>query len=418
MKDRWMVAAVLLAAALGFTFAALSTSDAAEHLDRQVHSIHCSIVPGAGAATSAESGCMVAMMSPYSSMFRQSVWGGIPIALPAMGVFAFIAFWAAFLLVTGRHKDRAGIGFLLAATLLPLAVSVLMFVISIVSLSKICAVCAGIYLSSTIAFTFAIFAARSAVTAHSGAIAETVPVDAAGGAATPQKPELSKGSLGIAFLAGNVFVIVPILVYVNRLPDYSRFSEGCGRLERAEDAYAVMVPLGPQTRGPEVVEILDPLCPACKAFEERLAASDLAQGMRRKAILFPLDSTCNWMVEEAVHPGACTVSEAVLCARDKSDEVLAWAFAEQESIKEAARRSPAAAERLVRDRFPDLARCVGTPAVKTRLNRSLRWAVANRLPVLTPQLWVGGRKLCDEDVDLGMDFTLSRMLARAEGGRR
>ena len=36
--------------------------------------------------------------------------------------------------------------------------------------------------------------------------------------------------------------------------------------------------------------------------------------------------------------------------------------------------------------------------------------MSNRLPVLTPQLYVEGRKLCDEDTDLGMDFALSHML--------
>ena len=58
------------------------------------------------------------------------------------------------------------------------------------------------------------------------------------------------------------------------------------------------------------LEILDPLCPACKAFEQRLDTSGYADRLDRRAILFPLDNTCNWMITETTHPGACTISEA------------------------------------------------------------------------------------------------------------
>ena len=37
----------------GAMFAGVSTADFISHLDRQVHSIHCSIIPGAGAQLSA-----------------------------------------------------------------------------------------------------------------------------------------------------------------------------------------------------------------------------------------------------------------------------------------------------------------------------------------------------------------------------
>jgi hypothetical protein len=46
----------------------------------------------------------------------------------------------------------------------------------------------------------------------------------------------------------------------------------------------------------------------------------------------------------------------------------------------------------------------------------MRWIVANNLRVLTPQVFVGNVKLCDEDVDLGLDYTLSHMLERQARG--
>jgi len=82
---------LIVAAVAGLTFAGVSTYDFVAHLDRQVHSIHCSFVPGMGATdTAGSSGCYLTLMSPYSSIFRKTIWGGLPIALPAMAVFAFL----------------------------------------------------------------------------------------------------------------------------------------------------------------------------------------------------------------------------------------------------------------------------------------------------------------------------------------
>jgi hypothetical protein len=166
------------------------------------------------------------------------------------------------------------------------------------------------------------------------------------------------------------------------------------------------------SRGAPVIEVLDPLCPACRAFEQRLAASGLAEALDRKAVLFPLDNTCNWMVTETTHPGACTVSEAVLCAGKRAPEVIAWAFEQQDTIRDAARVRPEAAAEIVKQRFPELKECVGSPEAKSRLNKSLRWAVTNGIRVLTPQLYIDNVKLCDEDVDLGLEYTLANMLDR------
>jgi hypothetical protein len=71
---------VLAAFALaGVIFAGVSTYDFIAHLDRQVHAITCSIVPGIGAKdASGASGCHTVRMSPYSLVMRDLTWGGIP----------------------------------------------------------------------------------------------------------------------------------------------------------------------------------------------------------------------------------------------------------------------------------------------------------------------------------------------------
>lgn len=413
----WLVV-VLVGATIGLVFAGISTYDFVQHLDRQVHTLHCSFIPGGG-HDAGESGCQVAMMSSYSSVMRTRVWGGVPISLPAMAVFAFIGLFAIDLLLTRRKNDPRATAFLAAATALPALVSLIMLVISLSKLGTTCKLCVAIYTASALCVVGGIMTWRQAVRdaaigkATSGAKLEAI----------SDSPPASNGFLGAAFGIGVAFVLVPVLLYLALAPDHSRFIGTCEGLAQPTDPYGVMVNVDRRGGTVPAVEILDPLCPACKAFEGRLEQSGYAGRLARKAILFPLDNTCNWMVTEATHPGACTVSEAVLCAGDRAPEVIAWAFEVQDSVRAAAKTDPKAAERIVKEKFPDLASCVGSPEAKSRLNKSLRWAVTNNIRVLTPQLFIvenkpdgtpNSTKLCDEDVDLGLDFTLSRMIERYE----
>ena len=170
------------------------------------------------------------------------------------------------------------------------------------------------------------------------------------------------------------------------------------------------------SEGPvDAIEVLDPLCAACRGFEERLAASTLGPELGRRGLLFPLDAKCNWMVSSSMHPGACSVSEAILCAPDSAREILAWSFENQDAIMEAERAREGAAAEMVGAQFPAVQACVGSPDARTALHRGLRWAVQNEIPVLTPQLFVEGTKLCNEDTDLGLEYVLSRMIANAKG---
>jgi hypothetical protein len=232
------------------------------------------------------------------------------------------------------------------------------------------------------------------------------------GAPAPVSPRY----LAAAFGLGVLLVAVPAAAYMALAPDHSVFVGACGDLLEGEDAYNVMVPVDRHRGGVPAIEVLDPLCPACRAFESRLDASGMRPELDRSAVLFPLDSECNWMVDDRKHPGACAISEAALCAGEHAGDVVEWAFAQQEAITAAAAESDDGARKLAAQQFPELARCIGSATAKSKLNKSLRWAVRNQLPVLTPQLYVGGAKLCDEDIDLGMEFALSRMIERSRAG--
>jgi uncharacterized membrane protein len=435
-QQPWLVL-VLVGATVGLVFAAVSTYDFVQHLDRQVHSLHCSFIPGV--THTGESGCQVAMMSPYSSVMRTGVWGGIPISLPAMSVFAFLVFYTLDLLVTRRKDDPRATGFLALASVLPAATSAVMLGISLSKLGTVCKLCVCIYIASAVVFVGALVVWRSAAAARRGqpfeppveherhrgepafvgraraaSSGQLVAVGAPGVSTAPA----SGGFIAAMFAVGVAFVAIPIALYLAMSPDHARFIGTCEGLSRPDDTYGIMVRVDrASTRGAPTIEVLDPLCPACKAFEQRLEASGLGDRLDRKAVLFPLDNTCNWMVTEATHPGACTVSEAVLCAGDKAPDVIAWAFEEQERIRNETRADPAAAARIIKQRFPNLASCVGSPDARSRLNKSLRWIVANNIRVLTPQIFIDRVKLCDEDVDLGLEYTLSSMLERHAAGK-
>ncbi len=411
MRPRLFTIPFIVAALAGLVFSSFATYDFVEHLDRQVHGIHCSFIPGlTDTDASATSGCHVTMMSPYSSVFRTEMWGGLPVSLPGMAVFAFLLFRGLDLVFNRREDERGATVFLVAAAGLPFLTSLGMGYLSLVTLGAACKLCIGIYVSSTIALAAAVGIWRSAAAPRLG--------EDLGIVGEPAEEETSPGMLGhaLSFGQGVGFVAIPTLVYCIVMPDYSGYIGSCGALPKPEDTYGTMVALDENTGKPVTIEVFDPLCPACKAFERRLAASGLDAELNRKAMMFPLDNTCNWMVGSTLHPGACTVSEAVLCAGDKADVVIDWAFENQDAIRANTSADPEAAARMVAEKFPDLKSCVGSSTVRSKLNKSLRWAVANQLQVLTPQIYVEGVKLCDEDTDLGMDFALTRMIAQHTAG--
>jgi len=395
MSSRHLIAIVFVAALLGFGFAAASTYDFAAHLDRQVHSLHCSFIPGLSSSSPGGSeGCQVTLMSPYSSLFRQTFWGGIPVSLLAMAVFMGVAALAGLMLLVRAELDLLALFSLLVLGTIPVAASLVMGSIAAFKLHAACKQCIGIYLTSLAVGVCALLAYRHGSAAISSR--------RAGPTHRQWLLALPLTALLLVMLTGS---------YVLAMPRYDTFAKGCGSLPHLEDRHGVLVHLpaeSPNAR--KALEIFDPLCPACKAFEERLRASRLDKQLQRDLLLFPLDNTCNWMIDNAMHPGSCAVSLAVLCAGERAKEVVDWAFAEQQRIQQQTLRDKNAAAQLVAERFPELRACTTSSVTKARLSQSLRWAVRNQVPVLTPQFYVDGKRLCDEDTDLGLEYTLARML--------
>jgi uncharacterized membrane protein len=373
---------------LGLVFAGLSTLDYAEHLDRKLHDVHCSLIPGLATGADQENACRTAMYSIYAALFRGQYWGGVPVSLFALGAFSFFAGFSLYLVISGTAASRKAYQFFAAAGVTPLAVSLVMAVISVTQLGTLCKTCVGIYLSSAVVAAGALLGLRDL---------RREPV---GG---PLRPVLWLGALGIA-------AVIPALVYVAAMPNHRPYLGNCGKLAKTVEAHGALIRMKtPASRTPAFI-FEDPLCPTCKAFHQRIAGEGALDRLDVQEVLFPLDSDCNWMLTEALHKGACTLSKAVICGGDRARQVLEWAYDNQESLARAGKAGDAVLRDRIKERWGnDMLTCMDSPATKTRLNNNLHFASDNAVPVSTPQLYLGERKVCDEDTDLGLRYTLTQL---------
>jgi hypothetical protein len=90
--------------------------------------------------------------------------------------------------------------------------------------------------------------------------------------------------------------------------------------------------------------------------------------------------------------------------------MMDWAYANQEALAAAGKNGPKALAAQVEQRWgKELVQCMHKNETTQRLNRHLHYAVDNALPVSTPQIFLGGKRLCDEDIDIGLMFALQKL---------
>lgn len=376
----------------GLVFAALSTLDYASHLDRGLHDLHCSFIPGVEVA-GGEEGCRTALNSRYAALFKTALWGGVPISAFGLGCFAYLL-GHAFFMANSQEPTRARALLYAALAVSPALVSAIMFGISWFELGAICKTCVGIYLASVALAVSGIGLLRA--TSQQGS--SGVPLSARAGA-------LGAGALGAMLL----FVLTPSAVYAALAPDHSARVTECGALDASKAGHDALVSLPGSAGSRSALFFEDPLCPTCKSLHERLRDAGALGRLNVELALLPLDSECNWMLQQPVHPGACSLSKAVLCAKAPG-EMLDWIYEHQAELAEAGRASPALLEQKVARRFgAELTRCMGARATRLRLERHLRFAVNQKVALSTPQVFIEGQRLCDEDIDMGLMFALDHL---------
>jgi len=374
----------------GLVFAGISSLDYASHLDRGLHDLHCSFIPGAEASSTAE-GCRTALNSPYAALFKKQLWGGIPISLFGIGCFSFLLGHALSIANSGSRTRRSA-GLLYGALAIsPLFVSATMFAISWFELGTICKTCAGIYLASVVL-------AVSGV----GVIVST----------WAERAPLSSRSFGLAalvLLGMLAWVLAPSAVYAAFAPDHTPFVTQCGQIKLPKEAHDALLKLPGTSARRSAIFFEDPLCPTCKSLHERLRAAGVLDRLDAELVVFPLDSDCNWMLEQPLHPGSCTLSKALLCAKVPA-QMLDWAYEHQTELADAGKAGTKAITQLLGQRWgADMTRCLADRTTLTRLNRHLHYAADNGIAVSTPQVFIDGQRLCDEDIDMGLMFALGKL---------
>jgi uncharacterized membrane protein len=451
-QPRWPAVLALFASLLGLAFAISSTIDYASHLDRQIHDIHCSFIPGLGASQAADTGCRAAMYSPFAALFRDRYWGGVPISLFALGAFAFFAAFSLYLLLARESAPRRASHFLLLAGVTPLLVSILMAIISAVRLGTFCKTCVGIYTASAllaVAGVAAFIHDRKALqrVAAARAAPQIAPPRAA---PKPAESDPAEGEAGVAVAAppaavaptrhesdpaiprerrtGGVllipswllglglFSIAPAILYISALPSYTGYISGCGKLEKPTEPNGALIRVASPRATQPATLFIDPLCPTCKALHQRLEAEKILEKLDVTLVLFPLDNECNWMLDRPLHPGACVVSKAILCSDHRAMQVLEWAYDNQEDLLAAAKAGAGVVNvrAMIREKWQGLEACIESKETTLRLNRMLRYIVNNHLPVSTPQMFLGDTRVCDEDTDMGLAYTMRKLAPSLE----
>jgi uncharacterized membrane protein len=391
-RSRVFAILALVASTFGLVFGAFSTFDYAAHLDRQVnHAIHCSFIPGVPPSTDMDSPCRTAMYSPYAALLRDKWWGGVPISLFAVGAFTFFIAFTAYLVLAGARASKRSWMLLSLLGVMPFCASVLMFFISLTRLGAFCKVCVGIYVSSTVLAVAAGFGWSTVRRETGRPLGSIVP------------PLASLAGLGVA-------AILPAVAYVSALPDFKPYLSSCGKLAIPTESHGALLKLPTKNPVQPATLFVDPLCPTCKAFHERLEGEGALERLDVQLVLFPLDSECNWMLEDPLHPGACVLARAVLCGGARARDVLEWSYANQEDLRATAKTSKDALKAKIAKQWgADLASCIDAKATTVKLNQNLQYAVANHVQVSTPQLYLDDQRLCDEDTDLGLRYALAQL---------
>jgi hypothetical protein len=377
---------------LGLVFAAYSSIDYAQHLDRHLHDVHCSLIPGLVSGADEENPCRAAMYSAYSALFRGSYWGGIPISLFALGAFSFFLGLSTYLFFAGSSASRRLLVFFAATGVTPLVVSALMFFISVTKIGSLCKTCVGIYLSSALLAAGAFLAYRSLGDPFS---------------------ERSAGKWGPPLLLAAALLgstLLPSLVYASAVPDERPYLRSCGKLDKPVESHNALIKMRTPLSVRPATLFEDPLCPTCRAFHQRMVAEGAFDRLEVQLALFPLDSECNWMLSNPLHPGACIVSKAVICGGEQARQVLEWAYDQQDDLVKVAKGGDAQLRALIGRRWgPQVLSCLDASSTKVKLNQELHFAADNAIPVSTPQMYLGDLKVCDEDTDLGLRYTLGQL---------
>lgn len=271
--------------------------------------------------------CDRVLTSPYAKL------GGISVAWLALASYLGLAALFALAARTGRDDSRVRLlGLGTVGVIGALVFSAYMAVTAAIRIEALCLLCTGLYAVALVNAGLAAAAFRSV--RHAGGPSPLPPMLAA---ATFLVSALGVTALG--FLTWTNSTEAPISASIVTADDvkkadpefYAWFTSqpkvGLSTLVRSEQVASL-----PHDKV-VLVDFFDLECAHCK--KNYLLIKDLvARRGQQIAIVhrhFPLDATCNDVVEVSVHPNACRAAEAVECAglQGKHEEMIDILFANQ-----------------------------------------------------------------------------------------
>ncbi len=349
------------------------------HTDPSYHAV-CNL--------SAEVNCETVAQSPYA------VFLGLPVAV--WGLCGYLAM--ALLALHRPRARRSGLGWpgllvlltgVAAAAIVPLAA------ISKLAIHSVCLVCMASWAVTAVLLVLSLLAAR-----REGGVAEAIRADL---------DELRRHK-ALAIAGALATVAVPGLLRL-AVPRYWSQTER-SRVERLPHGIDVQgLPwIGAADPGLVLVEFSDYQCPFCQRAERqtRSLIEENAAALRVVHRQFPLDASCNPLVTRTIHPRACALALAAICAieQDRFWEMNDAIFSAE---NKASFDVEAAASRLGMglDRFRE---CLASPEAAARLSRDVE-AGREAGVSATPTFIVGGEALPG-----GLPFEeIRRLLAAAHG---
>jgi len=362
--------ALLVALVLGLGGVVLSIALARLHADA-----HAGVA--SFCAISDTVNCDKVATSPYSVAL------GLPVAV--WGVFGFgLAAGLAGRGLAGR-RPHAGFprGLLLLVAAAATAASVALAVVSKTLIGAWCILCAAGWVTSVGLLVAATAACRPA------GVASSIRADLRAVRAMP-------GSTAALALIGLVAVALAVAGYPRyweRRPSAAAATAGQGTAGSTGGPPTTAPPATPavataENPGPGViVEYSDYDCPFCARAhlqtKELLARHPEWRLVRRQ---FPLDPSCNPAVKRAIHPGACDLARAGICADEQGR------FAEMDDALFASQRARVPATEMARVLGLDVERfeaCLASPETDRAIARDVEAGVRDGVRA-TPTYLVGG----------------------------
>jgi len=381
---KWALIIVVIAALLGATLAALSTS---QYLRIQ----HEGFEKESFCVISETINCDVVNASSYSEFL------GVPIAWWGL-IYYLLLFGMSLYVLLSREDRRATASISWFMSVGGILYSAYLAYISFAVLKVVCIECLGMYLANILLFVFLFISMRMPVGDLPGLVVGYIRALFGKRRDLGFRPRIFSHVviIGLAFLIG--WLVIANIQLRDKKAQEDIDVDQLVKYFYAQSLHQVDVnPEWSVWGNPDakvtIVEFSEYQCPFCRvsAFNVKPYLHEFKDDLRYYFVNFPLDTACNDELSRQMHPVACFAAKAAICA-DKRGAF--WSFHDELFRNQ---------RKLSRDFILDLAEkrgwnreeflgCIESPEVESRIKNELA-AGRKAFVTGTPTMFLNGRKL-------------------------